>query len=51
MRRSTAIVLLTNMKESGLLTEEEFSPISPETREGVEVIIGSVAGCESHEIE
>lgn len=39
MRRSKAIILLANIKESGLLTDEEFSQFSPETRENVEVII------------
>jgi hypothetical protein len=39
MRRSKAIILLANIKESNLLTEEEFSEFSPETREGVEVIL------------
>ena len=39
MRRSKAIILLANVKESDLLTEEEFSQFSPETREGVEVIL------------
>jgi len=39
VRRSKGIILLANIKESGLLTEEEFLQFSPETREGVEVII------------
>ena len=39
MRRSKAIILLANIKESGLLTDEEFSQFSPETREAVEVIL------------
>lgn len=41
MRRSNAFILLANIKESDLLTEEEFSQFSPETREGVEVILES----------
>jgi hypothetical protein len=39
MRRSTAIVLLTNIREAGLLTDEEFSEFSNETRTWVESII------------
>lgn len=39
VRRSKAIILLANIKESQLLTEEEFLQFSPETREAVEVII------------
>jgi hypothetical protein len=39
MRRSNAFILLANIRESQLLTEEEFLEFSPETREGVEVII------------
>jgi hypothetical protein len=37
-RRSTAIVLLSNMRESDLLTDEEFSQFSSETRALVESI-------------
>ena len=40
MRRSTAIVLLTNIRERDLLTDEEFSQFSEETREAIEVILG-----------
>lgn len=39
VRRSKAIILLANIKESELLTDEEFSQFSPETREAVEVIL------------
>jgi hypothetical protein len=39
MRRSMAIILLTNIKEGGLLTDEEFSEFSPETRASVETLI------------
>jgi hypothetical protein len=38
-RRATAIVLLTNIREAGLLTEEEFSSFSAETRTWVESIL------------
>jgi hypothetical protein len=39
VRRSTAIILLTNIREGGLLTDEEFSQFSEETRAGVESIL------------
>ena len=39
-RRSTALIQLANVRGSDLLTEEEFSQFSPETRESVEVILG-----------
>src|SRR5438132_13411745 len=35
VRRSTAIILLTNIREAGLLTDEEFSRFSAETRAGL----------------
>jgi hypothetical protein len=38
-RRSTAIVLLSNMMETDLLTDEEFSLFSSETRALVESIL------------
>ena len=40
MRRSTAIILLTNIREGGWLTDEEFSQFGAETRAGVESILG-----------
>lgn len=39
VRRSKAIILLANIMESELLTDEEVSQFSPETREAVEVIL------------
>lgn len=39
MRRSKAFILLTNIRESKLLTDEEFQEFSPEAREAVESII------------
>ena len=39
IRRSRAIILVTNIKESNLLTDEEFSQFSPETQEAVERLI------------
>jgi virulence-associated protein VapD len=40
MRRSNAFFLLANIQGSHLLTDEEFSQFSPETREAVAVILG-----------
>lgn len=40
MRRSTGFFLLANLRGSDLLTADEFSQFSPETREVVEVILG-----------
>ncbi len=37
-RRSNAFILLANIKEQGLLTEEELMQFSPETREAIDVI-------------
>jgi hypothetical protein len=39
MSRSNAFILLTNIRESDLLTDEEFSQFSQETRDAVEVIL------------
>ena len=39
VRRSTAIILLTNIREAGLLTDDEFSQFSAETRAGIESIL------------
>jgi len=38
-RRSNAFILLANIKELGLLTEEEVMQFSPETRDAIEVIV------------
>ena len=38
-RRSTGIILLTNIRENNLLTDEEFSQFSDETRNKVEGLI------------
>ena len=35
MRRSTALILLANIKSKGLLTEEELMRLSAETREAI----------------
>jgi hypothetical protein len=37
-RRSTAFILLANIKEQDLLTEEELMQLSPEARAAIEVI-------------
>jgi hypothetical protein len=37
-RRSNAFILLANIKEQHLLTEEELMQFSPEAREAIEVI-------------
>ena len=39
VRRSKAIILLTNIREAGLLTDDEFSQFSAETRAGIESIL------------
>ncbi len=39
IRRSTAIILLANMKEQDLLSEEEFSRFNSETRDAVNGIL------------
>jgi hypothetical protein len=39
VRRSRAMVLLTNIRKNGLLTDEEFSQLSPEARARVESIL------------
>ena len=44
MRRSTAFFLLANIRGSDLLTDDEFSQFSLETREAVEVILGICRG-------
>ncbi|HEY2974248.1 MAG TPA: hypothetical protein VGJ48_17160 [Pyrinomonadaceae bacterium] len=38
-RRSNAFILLANIKELGLLTEEELMQFSPEARDAIEVIV------------
>jgi hypothetical protein len=38
-RRSNAFILLANIKEQGLLTEEELMQFSPEAHEAIEVIV------------
>jgi glutaredoxin 2 len=38
LRRSNAFVLLANIKQQGLLTEEELMQFSPEARDAIEAI-------------
>ena len=38
-RRSNAFILLANIKELGLLTEDELMQFSPETRDAIEAIV------------
>jgi hypothetical protein len=40
LRRSNAFILLANIKELGLLTEEELMQFSPDARDALEVIVG-----------
>ena len=40
LSRSTALIKLASMKSRGLLTEDEFSRFSPETREAIALILG-----------
>ena len=39
--RSTALIQLAHVRGSDLLTEEEFSQFSLDTREAIELILGS----------
>jgi hypothetical protein len=39
LRRSNALILLTNIMEASLLSAEEFSQFGPETRDAVETIL------------
>jgi hypothetical protein len=43
-RRSQALEILTNWKSEKLLTEEDFSAFSPETREMVNFLLKGVRG-------
>ena len=43
LRRSTALVRLAAIQYHELLTEEEFSRFSPETRDTVEFLMGTAA--------
>jgi len=40
-RRSTALTMLAGLHAEGLLTDEEFSRLSPDTRSAVETLLGA----------
>jgi hypothetical protein len=39
-RRSQALTMLTGIRSEGLLTDDEFSALSPETRNAIELLLG-----------
>jgi hypothetical protein len=39
-RRSQALTMLTGIRSEGLLTDDEFSALSPETRNAIEMLRG-----------
>ena len=41
LRRSRALAMLAQIRTEGLLTDEEFSMFSQETRDAVEVLVGA----------
>lgn len=40
-RRSHALTMLAQMRSHGMLTEEEFSGLSPETRAAIQMLLGA----------
>jgi hypothetical protein len=40
-RRSNALRMLARIRAAGVLTEDEFSSLSPETRSAVELLLGA----------
>jgi hypothetical protein len=40
-RRSYALTMLAQMRTQGLLTEDEFSSLSPETRGAIQMLLGA----------
>ena len=40
-RRSQALTMLAHMRSEGVLTQEEFSSLSPQTRSAVERLLGA----------
>src|ERR1700693_2880671 len=40
-KRSNSLTMLARMRSDGLLTEDEFSSLSPETRSAIEFLIGA----------
>ena len=39
--RSNALTMLARIRAAGLLTEDEFSSLSPETRSAIELLLGA----------
>ena len=40
-KRSNALTMLARLRSDGLLTEDEFSSLSPETRSAIELLLGA----------
>lgn len=40
-KRSNALTMLARIHSEGLLTEDEFSSLSPETRSAIELLLGA----------
>jgi len=40
-KRSQALTMLTGIRSEGLLTDDEFSALSPETRNAIEMLLGA----------
>jgi hypothetical protein len=40
-RRSHALTMLAQIRSEGLLTEDEFSSLSPETRAAIQMLLGA----------
>jgi hypothetical protein len=40
-RRSNALTMLAGIHSKGLLTEDEFSSLSPETRSAIQLLLGT----------
>ena len=40
-KRSNALTMLARIRSNGLLTEDEFSSLSPETRSAIKLLLGA----------
>jgi hypothetical protein len=40
-KRSNAVTMVARIRAAGMLTEDEFSSLSPETRSAVELLLGA----------
>lgn len=40
-KRSNALTMLARIRSEGLLTEDEFSSLSPETRSAIQLLLGA----------